>query len=172
MQVRYEIYYHVVGIVHLSSTRSSKFIEPEKLTQSKGRGMIQGTIRFHRGVFRLPLSVQLLVGTLVAFNMIAPLYFFSYLEAKVVLATFIVSAMLMFAMTGIFGFRRLLGTAHILWIPLLYFIFTRLHLHDTAESFGQWLRLLIAVNLFALIFDTIDFIRYLRGDKDEMVEGL
>ena len=134
--------------------------------------MIQGMIKFHRGVFRLPLPVQLFVGALVAFNMLAPLYYFSYLEAKVVLATFVVSAILMFGMTGIFGFRRLLGTAHTLWIPLLYFIFTRLHLHDTAESFGQWLRILIAINAVALAFDTVDFIRYLRGDKDEMVEGL
>ena len=75
-------------------------------------------------------------------------------------------------MTGIFGFRRLLGAAHILWIPLIYFLFTRLHLHDTTESFGQWLRLLIAINTVSLIFDTIDVIRYLRGNQNEMVEGL
>ena len=141
-------------------------------TQSKGRGVIQGTIKFHKGVFRLPLRVKLFMGALIVFNMIAPLGFFSYLEAKVVLATFMVSAMLMFWMTGMFGFRRLLGTAHILWIPLLFFLYTRLHLHDTTESVGQWLRILIAINAVALVFDTVDFIRYLRGDRDEMVEGL
>ena len=134
--------------------------------------MIQGTIKFHRGVFKLPLWVQLYMMALMAFNMMAPLYFFAYLEAKIVLAAFIASAMLMFGMTGIFGFRRLLGAAHILWIPLIYFLFTRLHLHDSAENFGLWLRLLIAINTISLIFDTLDVIRYLRGDRDEMVGGL
>ena len=142
------------------------------LIQIERSRMIEGTIKFHKVVFRLPLPVQLFMGALIVFNMMAPLYFLSYLEAKVVLATFMVSAMLMFGLTGIFGFSRMLGTAHILWFPLLVFLYTRLHLHDTAESFGLWLRILIAINTVSLVFDTIDFIRYLRGDRAEMVEGL
>ena len=134
--------------------------------------MIQGTIRFHKGVFKLPLRIQFFLVILMSANMLAPLYFINEIEAKVVLATFMVSAMLMFGLTGTFGFSRMLGTAHILWFPLLVFLYTRLHLHDTAESFGLWLRILIAINTVSLVFDTIDFIHYLRGDRAEMVEGL
>jgi len=49
---------------------------------------------------------------------------------------------------------------------------TRLGLHAPASPYGLWLRTLIAINAVALLFDTIDVIRYLRGNRDEMVEGL
>jgi hypothetical protein len=134
--------------------------------------MIQGTIRFHKGVFKLPLRIQLFLVLLMSANMLAPLYFINEIEAKVVLATFMVSATLMFLLTGIFGFKRILGLGHILWFPLLYFISTRLALYEASDPFGMWLRLLIAINAIALIFDTIDVIRYLRGERNEMVEDL
>ena len=90
----------------------------------------------------------------------------------VVVGTIVASMILMTALTGLSGFGRLLGLGHILWIPLLYFLWTRLGQIPADDFFGIWIRVLMALNATSLVIDATDVIRYLAGDREETVKGL
>ncbi|MCH8031411.1 MAG: hypothetical protein IIB09_06305, partial [Bacteroidetes bacterium] len=46
----------------------------------------------------------------------------------------------------------------------------RIGMFPAAESFGLWLRALLVTNAISLVIDTVDVIRWLRGDRAEMVD--
>jgi len=66
----------------------------------------------------MPFYARLWVMLLVIANFIIPLFYLDGLEAKVILATFLVSAFMMTVLTALSGFSRLLGLGHFLWFPL------------------------------------------------------
>lgn len=129
-------------------------------------------MKFNRGVLRLPVHWRLWVLLLAFFNMMVPLFFFARLEARVVLGVFLASAMLMMVLTAISGFTRLLGLGHVLWLPLLYFLWTRLDQIPAGDVFGLWIRGLMVLNAVSLVIDTTDVMRYLAGERREVIEGL
>ena len=88
--------------------------------------MIDGIVKFNRAVFKMPIPWRMWLMFLMAVNMIVPFFFLDRVEARVVLVTMIVSATLMMAMTGKFGFTRILGLGHVLWIPLVFCLWARL----------------------------------------------
>ena len=126
-------------------------------------------IKFNKGMLKMPLPVRLWLMLLVAANMVVPLFFISHLEAQVVLGVFMGSAILMTVLTGLSGFSRLLGFGHILWVPLLYFLWTRLDQMPADDFFGVWVRVLMVLNALSLVVDAADVIRYIAGDRQEMV---
>ncbi len=96
-------------------------------------------IKFNRGVLKMPLHWQLWLTLLVAANMVVPLFFMHHLEAQVVVGTFLASIALMTVLTSRFGVTRILGLGHILWIPMLAFLFTRLGDIPATDAFGIWI---------------------------------
>ena len=128
-------------------------------------------IEFNKAMMKQPLPVVLWIMVLMALNMISPLFFLNQLEAKIVLGTIMLSAMLQFGLYLRFGSTRILGLAHILWFPLLAFLFTRLGDHSIEDLFGIWLRALMLVNAVSLVLDTIDVIRWSKGDRSETTVG-
>ena len=58
---------------------------------------------------------------------------------------------------------------HILWVPLLGYLWQSLQGHPFDTGMGLWLRVLMVLNTISLGIDTIDLIRYLRGDRGELV---
>ena len=64
------------------------------------------------------------------------------------------------------------GLGHVLWFPLLYFLWTRLEGAPADGPFGIWLRALMAINAVSLAIDATDVARYLAGERDEVIEGL
>lgn len=129
-------------------------------------------IKFNKGVMSMPIHWQLWLMLLVTANMIIPLFFLNRLEGQVVVGTMVASVILMTVLTGLSGFGRLLGLGHILWIPLLYFLWTRLGQIPADDFFGIWIRVLMALNAASLVIDATDVIRYLAGDREETVPGL
>ncbi|MCZ6676082.1 MAG: hypothetical protein O7E52_02405 [Candidatus Poribacteria bacterium] len=129
-------------------------------------------IKFNKGVMKTPIPVRLWLMLLVVVNLVIPLFFLNRLEAQVVAVTFMISVTLMMVLTGLAGFTRLLGLGHVLWLPLLYFLWTRLGQHPADDFFGVWVRVLMALNAVSLVMDAVDVIRYVAGDRAEMVEGL
>ena len=125
-------------------------------------------IRLNKGLFHLPLPVLLFMVALATLNMIVPLFFIQMLEAQIILGAFMASFALMIILTGVVGFTRLLGLAHIFWIPMLLYIWPSLAVYPAQEAVGLWLRLLIVLNVIALVLDAVDISRYIRGDRDEM----
>ncbi len=129
-------------------------------------------IKFNKGMMRMPLPWKFWLMSLVAINMIIPLFFLDRLESQVVVGTIVASMILMTALTGLSGFGRLLGLGHVLWIPLLYFLWTRLDQIPADDFFGIWIRVLMVLNATSLVIDATDVIRYLAGDREETVKGL
>lgn len=129
--------------------------------------MLRPSLRLLRGILGMPPPWRLWVGLLVAANLVAPLYFLAHTEARVVLGTFVVAALLMTLLTALAGFTRLLGLAHFVWFPLLWYLATRLPAHPASEPLGLWLRAVLLVDAVSLAIDVTDVIRYLRGERAE-----
>ena len=129
-------------------------------------------VKFNKGLLQMPVHWQLWLMLLIAGNLIVPLFFISQVEAQVVVGAFLASMIIMTLLTGLSGFTRLLGLGHILWIPLLYFLWTRLGQNPADSSFGIWIRVLMTLNGASLVIDTVDVIRYIGGDREETVAGL
>ncbi len=129
-------------------------------------------IKFNRGVLKMPLHWQLWLMLLVTANAVAPLFFLQHGEAWVVLVMFLASISLMTFLTARFGFTRIVGLGHILWVPMLAFLFTRLGDIPASDAFGIWIRTLFVLNGISLVIDTADAIRYISGDREETVAGL
>lgn len=127
---------------------------------------------FNKGLLSMPTSVKAWLLLLVAVNLVVPLFFFERLEAQVVVGTMLLSMMLMTALTAWAGFTRILGLGHMLWIPMLLWLWTRLDEIPAIDAFGLWVRLLMVLNGISLIIDVVDVRRYLAGDREDIVRGL
>jgi hypothetical protein len=67
------------------------------------------------------------------------------------------------------GFSRLLGLAHVVWVPLLYYLVTRTAEIPAGDAYGTWLRLVIAGDAISLLIDAIDVGRYVAGQRDDLL---
>ena len=88
-------------------------------------------IKFNKGIMAMPLPWQGWLMTLLAFNLVIPLFYFDRFEAQVTLAVMMAGMMIMTALTAATGFSRLLGLGHMLWVPLVVYLATRLDVHTT-----------------------------------------
>lgn len=129
-------------------------------------------IKLNKGLMRMPIYWQPWLMLMAVANAIIPIFFIQRFEAQVVLGAFIASVILTTILTGLSGFTRLLGLGHILWFPLLIFLWLRLGQIPADDFFGVWIRALIAINAATLVIDTADVVRYIAGDRDETVKGL
>ena len=133
------------------------------------RRVATGFIRFNQGVLGMAYPWQAWVGLLVAANVVAPLFFLSHFEAKVVLGVGLFGIAAMSALTERFGFSRIVGLGHVAWLPLLAFLLSRLGETPATDAFGIWLRVVIAVDAASLVFDAADVVRFARGERTEIV---
>ncbi len=129
-------------------------------------------IKFNKGMIKMPMHWQAWLMLLVLANAITPLFFLRHLEAQVVLGTMLASVTLMTSLTARFGFTRVLGLGHILWVPMLAFLLARLGQIPPSDAYGIWIRALIVLNSVSLVIDAADVIRYIAGDRAETVTGL
>ena len=129
-------------------------------------------LKFNKGVMKMPIGWRAWVMILMVLNLVLPLFFLNRLEAQVTLGAFLAAGMIMTILTALGGFTRLLGLGHILWLPLIYFLWTRLSHIPTDDFFGIWIRALMLLNAASLVLDTIDVIRYIACDRKDMVKGL
>lgn len=128
-------------------------------------------IKLNRGVLKMPVGWQLWLMLLVTANLAASLFFLYRLEAQVVLGTMLASMTLMTLLTSRFGFTRILGLGHILWVPMLAFLFTRLGGIPANDAYGIWIRILFVLNGMSLVFDALDVMRFMSGDRAEMINA-
>lgn len=122
-------------------------------------------MNFFKTMLQMPKLWVTWVGLLMAVNMLMPLLFIATPEAKVVLGTMMASAGLMMFIFSKKGFVRLLGLGHILWIPLIFWLFGRMNFEIPLNGFRQWILAVIALNGLSLLIDTVDVIRYLKGER-------
>ena len=133
---------------------------------------MQGFIKFNKGVLRMSWPVKVWLLLLVAANAVAPLFFLQRIEAQMVLGAMFIGATLMSLLTARFGFTRILGLGHILWIPLVGWLAFRLGQIPADDAFGMWIRGVMLLNTVSLVIDGVDVVRYAAGDRKELVAGL
>ena len=122
-------------------------------------------MKLMRTMMIMPIHWQVWLGVLVTANMVVPFFFIHMLEAQVVLAAAIVGMVIMSIIFNVKGFVRLLGIGHIAWLPLVFWLWTKLD-HAPADSiFGYWLMAVVVLNSLSLIIDTIDVLRYVKGER-------
>ena len=97
-------------------------------------------------------------------------FFLHRMEALVVLAVFLLGFNALVRLTSRFGFTRILGPGHVLWIPLVGYLVFRLQQHPPIDLFGAWIRIVIVADSISLVFDITDTIRYIRGDRSDPLE--
>jgi len=133
---------------------------------------MQGFIKFNKGILRMSCPVKTWLLLLVAANAVAPLLFLQRVEAQAVLAAMMIGGTLMSLLTARFGFTRILGLGHILWIPLVGWLAFRLGQIPADDAFGMWIRGVMLLNTVSLMIDTADVVRFAAGDRKELVAGL
>lgn len=112
-----------------------------------------------------PLWVQIWVAWMGAVNL-ASLAFWSRPEARKVFAAFLGAFVLMNLLFAANGFNRLLGLAHVvLWTPLVIYLVRRSRTLEAETWYGMWVRALTVTNALSLVFDYVDVIRYVLGDR-------
>ena len=123
-------------------------------------------IAFMKDMLRMPKPWVAWLGLLMAVNMFMPLFFLDTLEARIVLAAIIASAILMTALHARFGFVRLLGLGHIFWVPLLPWLYLRLCGIGAGSPLSVWLWSVMILNGISLLLDGADVFRYWRGERE------
>lgn len=96
---------------------------------------------------------------------VAALFFLPSVYAQVALLTVGVGIVVMAVIYSKLGFVRLLGIGHLLWIPMLPWLFFQLPTVDRESSLYLWLVCLPAVNTACLIIDAVDVARFFAGEK-------
>jgi hypothetical protein len=110
-----------------------------------------------------PVWVSIWVFFLMVVN-VASVAFWDESLAKIIFVTFMLSAMLMMGLYSRFGFEKILGIGHVLWIPLLVYILMEI---PTAKNiFKTYLFVLLISISISLVFDIIDARKYFTNRKN------
>ena len=81
------------------------------------------------------------------------------------LVTGLLAATIMTVLHTKLGYVRLVGIGHFVWVPMLIWLVFRLDNIPEGTLFRGWLLTLIAMDTVSLLFDIVDLVRYVRGDR-------
>ncbi|CAA0120620.1 hypothetical protein [Zhongshania aliphaticivorans] len=110
-------------------------------------------LMFFVELLRQSMWIVIWVAILMAANLTSLLFWDEWL-AKTIFATFLISASAMLLMFSMVGYQRVLGLAHILWIPLLYFVLREIPLAE--GNYKIYLLTLAVCNGLSLVLDVRD----------------
>ena len=130
---------------------------------------MKAMIDFFRAMLKLPKPWLLWLGLLMAANMAGPILFFKSLEAWMVILAAMAGAAIQIAIFGSKGFVRLLGIGHLPWVPLIFWLWSRLDQIPGDGIFKYWILSVIVIDTLSLIIDTTDVIRYISGDREPQI---
>ncbi len=123
---------------------------------------MRNPLRFFIELMQQPVLVPVWVLILMIVN-VASVGFWNEPLAKVILLTFMLSAMLMMGLYSRFGFERILGLGHIPWIPLLVWVLMEI---PTARATFRGYLIIWSVCIFiSLLFDIVDVWKYFTSRK-------
>ena len=122
-------------------------------------------IDFTKTMMRMPVHWQVWLGALVLVNIVVPFFFIHTLEAQIILVMGVGGLTIMSVIFSARGFVRLLGIGHIGWIPMVFWLGMRLEQVPADSMFGYWLLAVVVLDSLSLIIDTIDVLRYVKGER-------
>jgi hypothetical protein len=123
---------------------------------------MRNPLRFFVELLQQPVWVPIWVFLLMVIN-VASLGFWHEPLAKLIFITFMMSAMLMMGLYSKFGFEKILGLGHVLWIPLLVYILMQIPF--VKAPFKNYLLALSISIAISLVFDIIDVWKYSQSKK-------
>ena len=127
--------------------------------------MIDPILGFFKKLHQMPLAWIVWVHFLAMVNILGSLFFIDTWQGKLALTMMCVAFISIVWLFKKFGFVRLLGLGHFVWIPMIVsFIFYSGADLLNGDLLHQWLLLLITVNSISLIIDIVDVLRYLKGE--------
>ena len=126
---------------------------------------MKSMMNFMKTMMIMPIHWQVWLGVLVTVNIVVPFFFIHTLEAQVVSATAIVGLVIMSVIFSQKGFVRLMGIGHIGWLPLVFWLGTKLEHAPVDSAFGYWLMAVIVLDSLSVFIDTIDVHRYVKGER-------
>lgn len=129
-------------------------------------------VRYHVGLSKMPRKWKPWLFALLTANMIAPWFFITHVEAQIVFIVALLNGATFVALTAMTGFSRLLGLGHLWWIPLVIYLGGRADLYPVDTPIGIWIRAVIVLDCLSMVLDAINVYLYIKGDREEMVEGL
>jgi len=123
---------------------------------------MRNPLNFFVELMKQPVWIPLWFAVLMAVNL-ASLAFWSEPLAQIVFIVFMVSSTLMMLLYSIFGFEKILGVGHVLWIPLLAYIL--IEISATTGAFNLYLIVLSVSLTISLVFDISDVWQYFSKRK-------
>ncbi len=123
---------------------------------------MRNPFRFFVELMQQPVWIPIWLFFLMIIN-VASLGFWHEPLAKIIFITFMISAMLMMGLYSRFGFEKILGLGHILWVPLLVYVLTQLPIVEA--SFKSYLVVLSISIAISLAFDITDVWKYFTNRK-------
>ena len=117
---------------------------------------------FFNELIEQPIWIPIWVVILMIVN-IASVGFWDEPLAKVIFVTFILSAILMMGLYSRYGFEKILGMGHILWLPL--FVYVLMRIPAESDTFKEYLIIWSILTVISLVFDVIDVWKYFASQK-------
>ena len=117
---------------------------------------------FFNELIEQPIWIPIWVSILMIVN-IASVGFWDEPLAKVIFVTFILSAILMMGLYSRYGFEKILGMGHILWLPL--FVYVLMRIPAESDTFKEYLIIWSILTVISLVFDVIDVWKYFASQK-------
>ena len=106
-----------------------------------------------------PVWIMIWIGVLVVTNMFA-LAYWDHALAKWIVGIFLFQGMIMMGLYSYYGYEKILGIAHVFWLPLLAYLV--LNIGSYAGSFQYYLTVLLGVNALSIVLDVFDVITYFK----------
>jgi len=123
---------------------------------------MRNPFRFFVELMQQPVWIPIWLFFLMIINL-ASLGFWHEPLAKLIFITFMISAMLMMGLYSRFGFEKILGLGHILWVPLLVYVLIQL---PTVETFFKIYLVVLSISIaISLLFDITDVWKYFTNRK-------
>jgi signal transduction histidine kinase len=124
---------------------------------------MRNPFKFFVELVQQPVWIPIWVFYLMVINIVS-VGFWDEPLAKLIFITFMISAMLMMGLYSRFGFEKILGLGHIVWVPLLVYVLMQLPAVDA--SFKSYLVVLSVSIAISLAFDIIDVWKYFTNRKN------
>lgn len=133
---------------------------------------MRSSMRLLFGILNLRAFWRNFIFLLIVLNGVLPWFFLGQPLAGWVLVGFYLGTVLMVLLTELYGFVRLLGMAHVAWLPFLFLMWGRAGNISLNSVHGVWFWLTLLIDSVAIGLDVWDISRYFQGESEEMVENL
>ncbi|MCH8261838.1 MAG: hypothetical protein IIA77_02145 [Proteobacteria bacterium] len=127
---------------------------------------MRNPFRFFTELMQQPIWISLWVVSLMIIN-VASILFWNEPLAKVIFVTFMLSAIFMMGLYSRFGFEKILGMGHVLWIPLLVYVL--MEVQAANDAFKKYLIILSVTIVVSLAFDIVDVWKYFTCRKKNLL---